>query len=297
LLNGAREREEPSLGSATASGILSVSRPSANRRETAGALTPAVTLQGVTMRYRVPKRYREYLLRPLRASFFTALRDVNLAIQAGESLAVLGANGSGKTTLLRLVAGILYPTSGSVAIRGCRSDDPVRRRRFKVGMVLNEERSFYWRLSGVQNLKFFGSLEDLYGPKLDDRIRTLVALVGLAEAANQRVSDYSSGMRQRLAIARSLLAEPDLLVMDEPTKSLDPAGAEEVRRILQRRIRSSPEMAVVMATHRVEEARQMCGRVCVLAGKAVAADLPMAEFHESPAWRSARDAGGAEGRD
>jgi ABC-2 type transport system ATP-binding protein len=167
-------------------------------------ISVAVTL----MSYPVPRRYRELLLRPLRPRAENdALRDVRLDIEDGESVALVGPNGAGKTTLLKLLGGLLYPTAGTVQVGGL---DTVRENlalRRLVGLVINKERSFYWRLPGCENLEFFGVLENLEGAALRSRIEALLGRVGLSQAAHRRVSDYSSGMRQRLAIARGLLAD------------------------------------------------------------------------------------------
>lgn len=229
--------------------------------EPAGAF---VSLRQVTMRYQIPRRYREYLLKPFKRQSFMALNEVSLDIAKGQVLAVLGPNGSGKTTLLKLIGGLLYPTEGSVLIDGCLSSARRYRRRFKVGVVLNEERSFYWRLTGLQNLEFFGALDNLRGRLLQGRAREMLYAVGLQHAADKRVSDYSSGMRQRLGIARGLLAAPDVLILDEPTKSLDPAGSLELRQLIGERACRSSGMAVVIATHCLEEADRLGTRACIL---------------------------------
>jgi len=185
------------------------------------------------MSYPRPRRYLDYLLRPFaRPQYFTALRGINLTIDRGECVALLGPNGAGKTTLLRLIGGLLFPTSGTVTVNrfdSYKNNDEVRG---MVGYVLNEERSFFWRLTGRQNLEFFGALENLWGERLRYRIDSLIESVGLEDARDKHVSDYSSGMRQRLAIARGLLADPPILLLDEPTRCLDPIGAQAVRELI-----------------------------------------------------------------
>ena len=239
------------------------------------AAAPAITAKGVTMRYRVPKRYREYLLSPLRSRYHTALENLTLELPQGGSLAVLGPNGSGKTTLLRLIGGLLYPTLGTLSIKGYPSSRD--QRPFGAGIVLNEDRSFYWRLTGRQNLEFFGCLDNLLGREFQRRSAEVLELVRLAHAGDVRVSDYSSGMRQRLAIARGLLADPEVLILDEPTKSLDPAGVVDIRRILRDWSVAHKGATLVVATHCMAEAEQLCTHACILSRGRVLCYRPLAE--------------------
>jgi len=222
---------------------------------------PVIVTENLTMCYRVPKRYREYLFSPFSFRRYTALADFTLELPEGGSLAVLGPNGSGKTTLLRLIAGLLYPTHGTIRVRGHSIGGG--KRPFCVGIVLNEERSFYWRLTGRQNLEFFGCLDNHFGKDVQERCDQVLELVGLARAADVRVSDYSSGMRQRLAIARGVLADPQVLILDEPTKSLDPAGTVEIRSRLREWL-AARGATLVLATHNMAEAQDMATHVCIL---------------------------------
>src|SRR5262249_34164770 len=126
--------------------------------------------------------------------------------------------------------------------------------RKSVGFVMNEERSFFWRLSGVQNLEFFGALDNLWGASLRERIRELIGLVGLEAAAELPISAYSSGMKQRLALARGLMTEPHVLILDEPTRALDPVGCEELINLILGHIYRNSRKTLLIATHRPEEA-------------------------------------------
>ncbi len=238
----------------------------------------ALKVECVTMCYRVSKRYREYILSPLKSRCHTALEDLSLTLPAGGSLAVLGPNGSGKTTLLRLIGGLLYPTRGKISIRG-HLCDPRGARPFCLGIVLNEDRSFYWRLTGRQNLEFFGCLDNLFGQDVRARCDKVLELVGLTRAADMRVSDYSSGMRQRLAIARGLLADPQVLILDEPTKSLDPAGAIEIRRVICEWL-ADHSATIVLATHNMAEVQELATHVCVLGHGRLLSFQPTARIRE-----------------
>lgn len=243
-----------------------------------GVAEDIVVLDGVGMRYPVAKRYRDYLRLPFKRRYFSALHDVSLTIRKGECVGMLGSNGAGKTTLLKLIGGLLYPFTGTVSVDGRDARTENQKVREKVGFVMNEERSFYWRLTGGQNLEFFGALNNLWGRQRRRRIERLLRLAGLWDVRDVRVSNYSCGMRQRLAIARGLLADPDVLILDEPTKSLDPIGAEELRRLISGEIRSRRKKTLIVATHQIQEAETLCDRVCILVKGRLVACSPVPEI-------------------
>lgn len=242
--------------------------PSANPVVAAGSeveRSPVVRVDAVTMRFPMPKRYREWVLSPFKPRrVCTALMNANLTILAGDRVALMGPNGAGKTTLLKLVGGLLFPAEGTITVNG---HDTVRGNaaaRKSVGFVFNEDRSFFWRLSGVQNLEFFGALDNLWGSDLRDRVRHFVRLVGLESAGDRAVSGYSSGMKQRLALARVLITEPDVLILDEPTRALDPIACDEMVELLLSEIHHSLGKTLLIATHRIEEAMTLCNKVMVI---------------------------------
>jgi ABC-2 type transport system ATP-binding protein len=218
------------------------------------------------MRFPIPKRYREWVLAPLRRRrVFTALFDVNLQIHLGDRIAVMGPNGAGKTTLLKLIGGVLLPTEGKVLVNGHSTLNQNLEARRSVGFVFNEERSFFWRLSGAQNLEFFGALDNLFGPELHERVESLLELVGLQNDRDKSVSAYSSGMKQRLALARVLIAEPDVLILDEPTRALDPLACDEMIELVSSTVHRNSRKTLLIATHRAEEASLLCNKVLVVA--------------------------------
>ena len=221
-----------------------------------------IDIQKVSMYYPIPKRYMELLLNPFSSKQFTALDNISLDIKDGDSVAFLGANGAGKTTLLKLVGGLLYPSKGHVNVNGYDTVKKNIKSRKNVGFVLNEERSFYWRLTGRQNLEFFGALDNLYGGELQNKIDALINLVDLNRAADELFAGYSSGMKQKLAIARGLLSDANTLILDEPTRTLDPIFAEEIKNILLKRI--SKEKTLLIATHRLDEAEVLCNKICII---------------------------------
>ena len=224
-----------------------------------------IKLENITMEYPVPKRYREILLKPFQKNKrITALQNIDLLIEKGQSVAFLGPNGAGKTTLLKLIGGLLLPTRGSVSVNGYDTLEYNIQARKSVGYVMNEERSFYWRLTGMQNLEFFGALENLSGKKMKARIGTLLDFVGLTEAADKQVGTYSSGMKQKLAIARGLLIEPDILILDEPTRTLDPIASEELCNFIIRDLHNRLDKTLLIATHNLEIVSELCTSICLI---------------------------------
>jgi ABC-2 type transport system ATP-binding protein len=214
----------------------------------------------------VSKRYPRGGLSPFRRhpKQQAALRHVSFAVQPGETLGLLGPNGAGKTTLLKLIATLLYPSEGHIYLYGVDVvDDPLRCRR-QLGWVASDERSFYWRLSGQHNLTFFATLYGVPNREIDRRVRYLLEVTGLEHAADVPFHSYSSGMKQKLAIARGLLGNPSVILYDEPTRSLDPLSAQEIREWLIRNRSYTPATAHVVATNQLQEAEQLCDRVLIL---------------------------------
>lgn len=226
---------------------------------------PIISIRQVTMRFPIPKRYREMLAHPFRPRRNSvALNGVSLEVEKGDRIAVLGPNGAGKTTLLKLIGGLLLPTSGEIIVNGFDTSQHNSSARKSVGFVLNEERSFFWRLSAVENLEFFGALDNLWGADLDNRIHELLGLVGLQEAVDKPIAGFSSGMKQRLALARGLIAEPEVLILDEPTRALDPIACDEFQDLILSRIHKDSGKTLLIATHRLEEAEKLCNKVLVI---------------------------------
>ena len=192
-----------------------------------------------------------------------ALRGVDLRVKTGEVFGLLGPNGAGKTTLVKILSCLILPDRGKAAIAGfdVRQENRVKAR---IGLVHSDERSFYWRLSGRENLRFFSRLYDVPASRIESRIDELLHKVDLAEAAPRRFADYSSGMKQRLAIARALLHDPPVLLMDEPTRSLDPAASLSLRRLIKDELNGRDRKTILLATHNLREAEVLCDRIAIL---------------------------------
>jgi ABC-2 type transport system ATP-binding protein len=190
------------------------------------------------------------------------LEGVDLDIERGEAVAFLGPNGAGKTTLLRILATVILPDGGHAKVGGHDIRvDPLAVRR-SIGVLLSEDRSWYLRLSGRANLEFFGVVYGLDRRTAADRASALLHDHGLGDAADRRVSGYSAGMRARLALARALLASPPILLLDEPTRSLDPMAAIDFRRRLG--LLRQDQVTILFATHDLHEAASLADRVVVL---------------------------------
>ena len=200
-----------------------------------------------------------------------ALKGVSLKAYPGEIFGLLGPNGAGKTTLIKVLATLILPDSGSGSIGGYdlfRQSHQVRR---LIGLVNTGERSFYWRLTGRQNLGFFAALYNLTGPDGRKRVKELLTLVGLQDMADMLFMKYSSGQKQRLAIARALLAAPEVLLMDEPTNSLDPLAASELRTFVKEELVAQYGKTILWCTHNLKEAEEMCSRFSIIhKGKVIA---------------------------
>jgi ABC-2 type transport system ATP-binding protein len=191
------------------------------------------------------------------------LRNVNLQVRAGHVFALLGPNGAGKTTLSRILATLLLPDSGVVRVGGCDAlKHPLDARR-RLGCSLDSDRSFFMRLSGSENLLFFAALCGLRAREARLRANELLESLGIAEAAGRRVQEYSSGMKQRLSLARALLADPPVLLLDEPTRGLDPLAAEEFRASL-RQLSAGRNKTILLVTHSIDEAVELAEAAGIL---------------------------------
>ncbi len=222
-----------------------------------------LAVSDVSMTYEPPRGLMRWLSRSASNKPVKALDQVSLGVERGEVVGLIGPNGAGKTTLIKAITTLLVPTAGTITLDGVAldADDPEMRRRF--GLVLPEERSFYWRLTGRQNLRFFAALAGLEPSIADARIDQMMRERGL-EHRDKAVFGYSSGMRAQLAIARATLHQPDLVVLDEPTRSLDPVAGAAVCDDLRRM--AAEGRAILMASHRLDEVVSVCDRVLALAG-------------------------------
>ncbi len=226
---------------------------------------PAVQLSGLTKHFPVRRRVRDMLRRRVGASqSVTAVDDVTLSIGAGEFFGLLGPNGAGKTTLFKMLSSVLLPDAGTATVGGhdiVREAHVVRR---ALTPVLGDERSLNWRLTARENLELYAVLLEVPRQERVRRIDQLLDEVGLADTGTKLVGAFSSGMRQRLLVGRALLSRPQVLLLDEPTRSLDPVSARTLRNFLRDEIVGRRGCTVLLATHNAEEAFELCDRVAVL---------------------------------
>jgi ABC-2 type transport system ATP-binding protein len=202
-----------------------------------------------------------------------AVEDVSFEIREGELFGLLGPNGAGKTTTTKMLTTLLIPTSGTATVKGfdvVTQADQVRRR---IGFIFGGERGLYWRLSGIDNLRYFASLYNLDPDYTKKRIDYLLDMVGLKGRGDEKVQGYSRGMKQRLHVARTLLHNPDILFLDEPTLGLDPVGAREFRQVILDL--QSEKKTILLTTHYMFEADALCDRIAVINhGRIIALDTP-----------------------
>ena len=222
-----------------------------------------VRLDGLVKRFPVRRGWREVLRRSRPADQVTVVDEVRFDIAAGECFGLLGPNGAGKTTLFKMLATLVLPDGGTATVDGCdivRDAAGVRR---ALTPVIADERSLYWRISARENLRLFASLHGLHGAAAARRIDELLAIVDVADTTKM-VGAFSSGMKQRLLIARALISRPRVLLLDEPTRSLDPISARSLREFLRTEVAGRQGCTVLLATHSAEEALELCDRVAVL---------------------------------
>lgn len=207
----------------------------------------------------------------------TVLRDIHFRIEAGRVLALVGSNGAGKTTLLKILSTLIIPSSGRALICGEDVTAAPRQIRKKIGFVSSEERSFYWRLTGRQNLKFFAFLHNMDGKQSESRIDFLLKTIGLDSIGDIPFRECSSGMKQALCIIRGILHDPAVLLLDEPTRSLSPDIALKIRRFIRYEATEKGK-SILIATHNLEEAAEIADQIAIIHRGAIRAVGTMSEL-------------------
>ncbi len=235
----------------------------------------SIEICNLTKKYPLVKRYKDIIFHPFKQEKMTALQDVSFSVNKGELFGLLGPNGAGKTTLLKILATLILPDKGTVKVNGLDVEKQSSQVRRSIGFVVTEERSFYWRLTGWQNLEFFATLNNIRRKDTKERLEKILTLVGLEKDAHRMFKDYSAGMKQRLSIARGLLSEPDILIMDEPTRSLDPTAAKNLREFIKDDLVLTQGKTVCLSTHNLYDAENLCSRISILhKGRLIACDTP-----------------------
>ena len=227
----------------------------------------AASISGLTKVYSVPMRRQKIV----------AVKDLSLEVQQGEVYGLLGPNGSGKSTTLKVLLGLVTPTHGESRIFGESSRDY---RSHRVVGFLPENPYFYKFLTAEETLRFYGKICSLRGRQLDSRIGELLSLVGLEEAKHRRLGGYSKGMLQRIGLAQALIQDPRLIVLDEPTAGVDPAGSRQIRDlILELKGRGK---SVLLTSHLLEQVQEVCDRVGIMSRGSMVREGKLAELVTVP---------------
>jgi ABC-2 type transport system permease protein len=238
----------------------------------------AIQTFGISKRYPEPEGVIGALSRQKRGKL--AVDRVDLAVKQGELFGLVGPNGAGKTTLIKTLCTLILPTWGAALVNGY---DLSQEQAIKasIGLVTSDERSFYWRLSGRKNLEFFATLHDLPPDEIHQRVGQVLNIVGLTSAADSRFLTYSTGMRQRLSIARALLSQPQLLFLDEPTKGLDPLGIQALHELIRKQLVDKEGITILLTSHWLEEVEQLCDRIAIMNHGRIQAVGTMHELREA----------------
>jgi len=187
------------------------------------------------------------------------LKGISFAVEPGDIFGYLGPNGAGKTTTIRVILGLFKPDSGKASILG--EDVSRDEARAKVGFVLEAD-GLYDNLTGYENLDYYCQIYGVSQAQAKERIEEMLRLVGLSDRASDRVAAYSKGMRQKLALARAMVHEPELLILDEPTAGIDPSGQMEVRQIIRNLAQRGK--TIFLSSHNLDEVQRLCNRIALI---------------------------------
>ncbi len=215
------------------------------------------------------------ILRNKKRAYIEALRGIDLQVKPGEVFGLLGPNGAGKTTLIKILCTLVIHDEGEAFIYGFDVKKEPAKVLKNLQAVLPESRGFNWRLTGRQNLEFYALLYGIPDKEARTRVEYLLELTGLRDRANDSYQRYSTGMQRRLLLCRSLLRNTPVLLFDEPTTGLDPAAAAEFRSMVRDRLARQEGTTILMSTHNLYEAQDVCDRIAILhQGKIIACDTP-----------------------
>jgi ABC-2 type transport system ATP-binding protein len=205
----------------------------------------------------------------------TALKDVNLEVHPGELFGLLGPNGAGKTTLIKILTTLLAPTSGKAFVSGLDVTNSPRLIRQRINMVSGGEASGYGLLTVRENLWMFSQFYGIPSHRANQRIKELLEIVGLSDRINTKSSDLSTGLRQKMNIVRGFMTDPEVLFLDEPTLGLDVGASREVRQFIRNWVEDNPSRTLLLTTHYMVEADELCDRVAIInKGQVLACDKP-----------------------
>ena len=224
-------------------------------------MPPAIELHTISKTF-TERNWKTFLFRKPR--YTKALSNVSLTVKKGEIMGLLGPNGAGKTTLIKILATLVTPDEGHGTIAGLSLNTQFSAIRNKIGLVSTNDRTFYWRLTGRENLDFFATLYNLHGSVKNKRIKQVLQLIEMEDKADSRFMSYSAGQKQRLSIARAMLAEPEILLLDEASTSLDPIAARKLLDFTRNTLVKKEQKTIIWCTHNLHEADEVCDRLTIL---------------------------------
>lgn len=207
---------------------------------------------------------KDVFLKRSKANRVVACDNVNLKIRKGELFGLIGPNGAGKTTLLKILATIILPDSGTALVNGCDVIKQEEEARRSIGLVTSEVKSFYGRLTGRQNLDFFAILANLNPADVRFRIEAIAKLLDVEDKLDIMYQEYSTGIKQRFAIARGLLNDAPILLIDEPTKSLDPLSTQNLHRLIREELVNKARKTVIFTSHSLLEIEKLADTIGIM---------------------------------
>jgi ABC-2 type transport system ATP-binding protein len=222
-------------------------------------MEPIIEIRNLTKVYRSKERVGLF---GSRVKEITALKDITLDIARGKIFGLLGPNGAGKTTLIKCLTTLLLPTKGTAWLNGFQLERDENRLRASIGCMLMGDRGLYWKLTGRENLDFFGALYQIPPHARKNQTAKIIELLNLGDIAERTVETYSSGQKMKLAFGKALINDAPILILDEPTNTLDLPSARELRAIV--RSLNQQGRTIVYTTHLMSEAEELCERVAII---------------------------------
>ncbi len=235
-------------------------------------MTPLLEVSGLSKTFYPTPPFLDVLRGRFQKKAVPVLLDLALTLHEGELYCLMGANGAGKTTLLKILCGLILPDTQRLRLCGEELPPGHPRLRASFGLVTGEEQSFYGRLTGRQNLEFFATFQGLPPKRIRESIEALCELFRMENYLDKPFFAYSTGMKQRLGLSRGLLGDPKILLLDEPTRSLDPAAAGEWHHFLRDILLEKEKKTVLYTTHSLEEAEHFSSRIGILCGGKIVAE-------------------------
>ncbi|MFZ0882218.1 MAG: ABC transporter ATP-binding protein [Candidatus Acidiferrales bacterium] len=236
---------------------------------------PAISVESLEKYFPPARSGWRAFLQPVSLPTERALAGISFSVRPAEVVAIVGPNGAGKSTLLRVLATLIIPTRGRAAISGCDVVREASRARGQFGYHTGGDEGFYTRLSGRENLAFFAAMNNISGAEARSRIKLAAERMGISAELDRQVRTFSTGTTHRLGLARAMLHQPAILLLDEPTRSLDPLAAADFRQLLKEDLVRRHGTTLLFASHTLSEVEEIADRVILLEeGSIIAFDTP-----------------------